>query len=116
MIADSEPILNFNPYSRKGKALIAKVKILFPGMTTNEAVHCIKTGVRARPRPVTVHATGPVLAYRVPGIYAQIEFKQTESGSRDETERLMNKILIANSRQRSEGMIQALRRLERDRP
>ena len=111
-----EPIPNFNPYTRKGKALIAKVKTLFPGMTTNEAVHCLKTGIWARPRPMTVHATGPILAYRVPGIYTQIEFKQTESGSRDETERLMNKILITNSRQRNEGVIQALRRLERDRP
>lgn len=50
------------------------------------------------------------------GLYGQVSFEQTESGSRDETERLMNKILIANSQPRGESMIQALRKLEKDRP
>jgi hypothetical protein len=111
-----EPIPNFNPYTRKGKALIARVKILFPGVTTNEAVHCIKTGIWARPRPVTVHATGPVLAYRVPGIYAKIEFKTTDKTEAERRSRLMDKLMVENSSARNEGMIQALRRLGMDRP
>ncbi len=67
-----EPIPNFNPYTRKGRALIAKVKTMIPGLTTDNAVHCIKTGVWTRPRPTQVVGTGPVLAYRVPGIYGRI--------------------------------------------
>ena len=102
-----EPIPNFNPYTRRGKALIAKVKTMIPGLTTNEAVHCLKTGVWARPRPTQVVGSGPVLAYRVPGIYTEIVFKQNE------TER---QLIIENSQARGESMIQALRRLERGRP
>ena len=67
-----EPIPNFNPYTRKGKALIAKVKTMIPGLTTNEAAHCLKTGVWARPRFTQVVGSGPVLAYRVPGIYGRV--------------------------------------------
>ena len=70
-----EPIPNFNPYTRRGKALIAKVKTMIPGLTTNEAVHCLKTGIWARPRPTGGAGSGPVLAYRVPGIYAEISFE-----------------------------------------
>ena len=69
-----EPIPNFNPYTRRGKALIAKVKTMIPGLTTDEAVHCLKTGIWARPRPMPPQmvGSGPVLAYRVPGIYGRV--------------------------------------------
>ena len=67
-----EPIPNFNPYTRRGKALIAKVKTMIPGLTTNEATRCLKTGVWARPMPTRVVGSGPVLAYRVPGIYGRV--------------------------------------------
>jgi hypothetical protein len=74
-----EPIPNFNPYTRRGKALIAEVETLIPGLTTNEAVHCLKTGIWARPRPTREDGSRPGLAYRVPGIYGQTENKRTRS-------------------------------------